>query len=409
MIPELLLIFTASLMGSIHCAGMCGGFTLSLVKDRSDSTWARVSVYHAGKIFTYIFIGGVAGFVGAALLANPAIRAAQFIFSSLAGVMIVTVGLQTLGLLPGQNLVNRIASRLWLGPFLGPFFKTFRERDSLDGAFFLGLFNGFLPCGLVYTFALTAAAAASLFPSLLIMLAFGLGTVPMLLMVAWGGGMIATQQTLRPFLSRLAGVIVIVLGIITVWRGLPLLPAFASQNDHHVGHTLSTVPKISSIDLEPSPAPNFTLIDQDGNKTSLHDFHGKVVVMDFIHTTCTSTCPVLTATFREVQNGLGADFGKNVILLSITIDPAADTPPVLKSFGEKWSANFSGWKFLTGSEEQVRSVTNDYAVYVDKNTNGLQHTETIIVIDRHMRLRSVFALQTDPQTVIKRAAQLGRE
>ncbi len=409
MIPELLLIFTASLMGSIHCAAMCGGFTLSLVKDRSDSTWMRLSAYHAGKLFTYIFIGGVAGVVGAALLANPAIRAAQFIFSSLAGVMIVIVGLQTLGLLPGQNLVNRIASRLWLGPFLGPFFKTFRERASLDGAFFLGLFNGFLPCGLVYTFALSAAATASLTSAIFIMIAFGLGTVPMLLAVAWGGGMITTQQRLRPFFSRIAGVIVIVLGAITVWRGLPLLPAFASQNDSHAGHTLSTVPQISSIDLEPSPAPNFTLIDQDGKTASLHDFHGKVVVMDFIYTTCTSTCPVLTATFRDVQNGLGAELGKNVVLLSITIDPATDTPPVLRSFGEKWSANFNGWKFLSGSEEQIRSVANDYAVYVDKNTNGLQHTETIIVIDRNMQLRSVFALQTDPQTVIKRAAQLSRE
>jgi len=409
MFAELLLIFTASLMASIHCAGMCGGFTLSLVKDRSDSTWMRVSAYHAGKLFTYIFIGAVAGFVGAALLANPAIRAAQFLFSSLAGVLIVVVGLQTLGLLPGQNLVNRIASRLWLGPFLGPFFKTFRERDSLDGAFFLGLFNGFLPCGLVYTFALSAAGTGSLVSAILIMIAFGLGTVPMLLMVAWSGGMMATQQTLRPFFSRIAGVIVIVLGAITVWRGLPLLPAFALANDPHAGHTLSTVPKINGLDLEPSPAPNFSLIDQDGNKTSLHDFHGKVVIVDFIYTTCTSTCPVLAATFREVQNGLGGDFGKNVILLSITIDPATDTPPVLRSFGEKWNANFSGWKFLTGAEDQIRSVINDYAVYVDKSTNSLLHTETIIVIDRQMRLRSVFALQTDPQTVIRRAMQLARE
>ena len=186
-------------MGSIHCAAMCGGFTLSLVKDRSDSTWMRLSAYHVGKLFTYIFIGGVAGVVGAALLANPAIRTAQFVFSSLAGVMIVIVGLQTLGLLPGQNLVNQIASRLWLGPFLGPFFKTFRERDSLDGAFFLGLFNGFLPCGLVYTFALSAAATASLVSAIFIMIAFGLGTVPMLLAVAWGGGWLRLNKRCARF------------------------------------------------------------------------------------------------------------------------------------------------------------------------------------------------------------------
>ena len=81
---ELLLIFTASLMGSVHCAAMCGGFTLSLARPgQAGSSLARMTVYHAGKLFTYVFIGLAAGLAGAAMLDNPAIRVAQIAFSAL--------------------------------------------------------------------------------------------------------------------------------------------------------------------------------------------------------------------------------------------------------------------------------------------------------------------------------------
>jgi protein SCO1/2 len=403
---ELLLIFAASLTASVHCAVMCGGFALSLARPgQARATFVRVLAYHAGKLFTYVFIGGVAGVVGGALLSNPAIRAAQAAFAALAGVIIVVVGLQTLGLLPGQNIVNRAASWLWLGPFLGPFFKTFRERRSLDGAFFLGLFNGFLPCGLVYTFAIAAAGAGSPGAAVLAMLAFGLGTVPMLAAVGWGGAAVAAKPSLRPLLARLSGVLVVALGTLTVLRGLPLIPTFAAA-DHTAHSPMMTMD--TPVDLEPAPAPPFTLTDQDGQAVSLHDYHGRIVVLDFIYTTCTTVCPRLTATFRDLQDGLGSDFGKKVALVSITIDPATDTPAVLKAFGEEWGAGFDGWAFLTGSASEIESVTAQYAVYVANTDAGLAHTDTILLIDQRGQLRSVFSMQTDPETLIDQIRQLAR-
>src|SRR3990170_36619 len=251
-IVELLLIFTANAMASVHCAAMCGGFTLSLVRPgQTGASLVRMATYHTGKLFTYIFIGAIAGLAGAALLNNPAIRAAQVAFSVTAGVLIVVVGLQTLGLVPGQNLVNRIAARLWLGAFPCPFFKTLREQ------------------------------------------------------AAW--------QPLRPALARAAGVLVIALGVLTVVRGTPLVTTFAASGGHasHGPATVTTGAATSTgIDLDPAPAPHFSLINQDGQRVSLHDYHGKVVVLDFIYTSSSTTCPLLTATFQAAQDNLGADFGR---------------------------------------------------------------------------------------------------
>jgi len=397
----LLLVFSASVMGSFHCAAMCGGFSLGLVRPgQTQSSLLRLSAYHFGKLFTYVFIGGVAGVLGAALIENAVVRAAQAAFAAVAGSLIVVVGLQTLGLAPGQNIVNRIASRLWLGPFLGPIFQTFRQRDSLDGAFFLGLFNGFLPCGFVYTFALTAAGSGSFTAALLVMLAFGLGTAPMLLAVAWGGAAASRQGALRPMLARAAGVLVIALGLITAFRGIPLFPALASHADHS-SH--------SAVDLEPAPAPPFTLTDQNGRLVSLQNYRGKVVVMNFIYTSCTTSCPLLTATFRAVQNGLDSNLRDSTVLLSITVDPATDTPAVLKAFGEKWQADFGNWVFLTGDPVSIDSAAAQYAVFVARAENGVAHTETILLIDGQSQLRSVFGLRADPQTIIEKVRELARE
>ena len=77
-------------------------------------------------------------------------------------------------------------------------------------------------------------------------------------------------------------------------------------------------------------APHFTLTSQDGTDVSLTDFRGKVVAVSFIYTLCSSTCPVLTPMMSFVQDQLGANFGKRVAFISITVDPERDTPDVLK-------------------------------------------------------------------------------
>src|SRR5262249_60080831 len=81
-----------------------------------------------------------------------------------------------------------------------------------------------------------------------------------------------------------------------------------------------------------APAPGFALISQDGAPVALADLRGKVVAVTFIYTSCTDTCPMLTALMVRVQDQLGQDFGERIAFVSITVDPDRDTPEVLKQY-----------------------------------------------------------------------------
>src|SRR5262245_2817471 len=100
---------------------------------------------------------------------------------------------------------------------------------------------------------------------------------------------------------------------------------------------------------EPLPAPDFTLIDQDENPVQLSSLRGKVVLLDFIYASCPGPCPLLSRKFSQLQKTLGERVGKEVMLLSITVDPQHDTPAVLKEYARRYQADTAGWKFLTGS------------------------------------------------------------
>jgi cytochrome oxidase Cu insertion factor (SCO1/SenC/PrrC family) len=80
------------------------------------------------------------------------------------------------------------------------------------------------------------------------------------------------------------------------------------------------------------PAPALTLTTQESAPLSLGDLRGKVVLLTFIYTSCTDTCPLLTGKMASIQEKLGADFGSRVQFLSITVDPERDTPDVLRAY-----------------------------------------------------------------------------
>ena len=109
--------------------------------------------------------------------------------------------------------------------------------------------------------------------------------------------------------------------------------------------------------------PDVTLLNQDGKKVNFKSFvkQGKVVIMDFIFGTCTTICPVLSASFVNFQNKLGPESGK-VQLISISIDPEHDSPKVLKDYLKKFRAK-PGWDFLTGSRESIERVSNAFDAY----------------------------------------------
>jgi protein SCO1/2 len=148
-----------------------------------------------------------------------------------------------------------------------------------------------------------------------------------------------------------------------------------------------------------APAPDFTLTSQDGEPVRLSDYQGKVVAVTFIFTLCADTCPVLTPMMSFVQDQLGADFGKKIAFVSITVDPERDTPEVLKDYAQAFGANLSGWTFLTGSPEAIRDVTRRYGVFAAKNADGgVDHTFLTSIIDRDGALRVQYlGVRFDPE------------
>jgi len=149
-------------------------------------------------------------------------------------------------------------------------------------------------------------------------------------------------------------------------------------------HETNADARLSSI----GPAPDFTLVAQDGRVLALRDLRGKVVAVTFIYASCTDTCPLLTAKLATLQSALGADFGTRVRFVSVTVDPERDTPAVLAHYARAHGANVAGWAFVTGSADEIRKVARGYGVYAKRNPTGdVDHTFLTSVIDQRGILR----------------------
>lgn len=115
--------------------------------------------------------------------------------------------------------------------------------------------------------------------------------------------------------------------------------------------------------VESYTIPDVILINQDGDKVRLKALleSGDPVAVDFIYATCTTICPILSAGYANLQRKLGSETRK-VHLVSITIDPENDTPPILKEYLAKYSAK-PGWDFLTGSRRDIERVMTGFDAY----------------------------------------------
>lgn len=123
--------------------------------------------------------------------------------------------------------------------------------------------------------------------------------------------------------------------------------------------------------------PDVLVHDQDGRKLNFYSdlIKGKTVAINFIFTTCTTICPPLTATFRRVQQDLGERAGRDVHLISISVDPVTDVPERLKTFSARFKAG-PGWTFVTGDKQEINLLLKALGANVgDKN----DHTPMILV------------------------------
>jgi protein SCO1/2 len=152
--------------------------------------------------------------------------------------------------------------------------------------------------------------------------------------------------------------------------------ATAEQQDPHAHHMHPMPPKAAWIKSSVSyKIPELTLVRADGAKVSLPrelDADGKPVILNFIYTTCTAICPVMTQTFAEIQNRLGDDKAK-VRMISVSIDPEQDTPPRLREYARKYSAG-PQWRFYTGTVEASIATQKAFDAYRGDKMNHLPVT-----------------------------------
>jgi protein SCO1/2 len=131
----------------------------------------------------------------------------------------------------------------------------------------------------------------------------------------------------------------------------------------------------------PSPAEKYfsdvELIDQDGQKVRFYTdvLKNKILAINTFFTTCTNICPPMNRNFEKMQDALGDRLGKDVFLVSITVDPETDTPTRLKEYGRRFHAR-PGWLFLTGKKENVDWALYKLGQYVETKDN---HTSIFII------------------------------
>lgn len=126
-------------------------------------------------------------------------------------------------------------------------------------------------------------------------------------------------------------------------------------------------------------APDAELLDQDGRKVKFRsDVLGdRIVVLDVFYTSCGLVCPILSAIMADLQDSLGERLGKEVSLVSVTVDPVTDIPPRLKEYSERFQAR-RGWTFLTGETDRVATVLKSLGAYTADFT---RHPPMILVGD----------------------------
>ena len=160
---------------------------------------------------------------------------------------------------------------------------------------------------------------------------------------------------------------------------LILVPVFVVlvMNDYF---SKKTLPVLGNIN-------NFILYDQNGNEFSEQDLLGNYWISDFIFTTCAGPCPVMSSQFQGFQEKYSDN--SNLKLLSISVNPQYDTPNILQNYGERYSADFKKWNFLTGDVNEIHTLALE-SFKVGDAENPIFHSAFFILIDDQAQIRGYY-------------------
>ncbi len=197
---------------------MCGGIVMAYSTAKVGNEWTRLTqisahlLYSLGRVFTYTTLGVMFGYLGGvATFSNHT----DGILLLIAGFAMILTGLSLLGKIKFLTLIEHsLAGNAWYQNT----FKAMLKSQNLSSFFILGMLNGLMPCGFVYFFAITAASTASPFWGGIVMMLFGLSTIPALFSLGYFVGLFK-QSSFRTLMVKLAAIAVVVYGLLTIYNG----------------------------------------------------------------------------------------------------------------------------------------------------------------------------------------------
>lgn len=233
LLADIVLAFNLGVVSTLHCIGMCGGIIAALTLGLAPSgrrdgrrLVGFALAYNGGRVVSYVLAGVVAGLLGQGLATVLSEYNGHRVLRAVAGLVLVLAGLSLAGWLPRGASVERLGAGLWR--HLQPLGQRLLPVTTLPRALAFGLVWGWLPCALVYSTLMFAAASARPERAAAIMLAFGLGTLPTLVWATWLAAR-APRPAATPGLRYAAAVILVAAGCLYPFMS-DLLPA---AHHHH--------------------------------------------------------------------------------------------------------------------------------------------------------------------------------
>jgi len=216
---DFIIILSTAFLGSVgHCIGMCGGIVVAYTSSKIDPKSAYIQqtashlAYNFGRVTTYTILGAIIGTIGSVIAFTPTTKGVLFVIT---GVLMVLAGLSLVGNIKFLNSAEWSVSKY---PWYQKSFKKLINSQSYGSFYLLGMLNGIIPCGLVYSFAIFAASTASPLGGALVMATFGLATIPALFFLAFLTKFLQ-KGNLRNIMMKLAALLVILYGVMTLYKG----------------------------------------------------------------------------------------------------------------------------------------------------------------------------------------------
>lgn len=212
--------FLLGIASNLHCIGMCGPLALAIPYNSTKKGWlnakiVRVLLYNFGRVVTYAFLGVFAGIIGLSIQFIGFLQLASIISG---GLIILFAWKHFLPELPSFQFEQKLFQ------FIGSQFRKLKTSNSVGNTFLFGMLNGILPCGMVYLGLLNAVLAPQIEISALAMVAFGIGTLPSMIIIAFIGsrvqGFINKYKIAVPILLTLVGIFAMTRG---ADLGIPML------------------------------------------------------------------------------------------------------------------------------------------------------------------------------------------